>query len=128
MQFTRLFHCILLFSISSISALTAQTFTVSGTIQDEQAGEGIPMATVALVQKEDSSLITGTTTDLDGGFEIVNVEKGGYFIQVKYLGYQTAYQPVSLEANVTGLTIGLLQEAQTLDQVHITAEATMSTQ
>lgn len=128
MQFSRLFQSIFFFTVLSVTSLTAQTFTMTGIIEDEQASEGIPMATVALIHADDSTLISGTTTDLDGGFELRNIEKGSYLVQVKYLGYQTEYTPVNLESDLSDLKIGILQQAQTLDQVHITAEATMTTQ
>src|SRR5690606_4435469 len=83
---------------------------------------------VALVNAEDSSLISGTTTDLNGGFKLDNIERGSYLIKVQYLGYQTYYSSVQVNEDLSLPELALIQQAQTLEQVHITAEATMSTQ
>src|SRR5690554_1240722 len=128
MNFTWLAHFSILFFACISSSLFAQTFTITGHVEDEQASEGIPLATVALIQSEDSTLVTGTTTDLDGEFIFQNIEEGEYVLEVKYLGYQTSYLPVEVDSDISELKIGLLEQAQTLAQVHILAEAVASTQ
>ncbi len=124
MRFTLLFYIFL----ASVSPLLAQSYLLTGSIQDQMDHTGIPMATVALVNAEDSSLISGTTTDLNGGFKLDNIERGSYLIKVQYLGYQTYYSSVQVNEDLSLPEIALIQQAQTLEQVHITAEATMSTQ
>lgn len=115
------------FLVSLIPAFS-QSFQLTGIIEDPQEKMGVPMATVALISAKDSTLINGTTTDIDGHFELDRIEKGEYLLKVQYLGYQTSYTPVVANQDKTLPTIELYQQAQTLDEIHITAEATMSTQ
>ena len=126
MRFTQL-SFVFLFSVTALFS-QSQSYHLSGTILDQTENTGIPLATVSLVSPEDSSLVTGTTTDLDGGFELGNVQKGPYLMKVQYLGYQTTYEDVMVEKDMTLQPIGLLQEAQKLDEIIIQAEATLSTQ
>jgi len=128
MIFIRSTYFFCLFILLFNNSILAQNYSLSGTIEDEQEAEAIPFATVALLQASDSSLISGTTTELDGTFQLQSIPKGEYLLEVKYLGFQTEYTPVNIEANLKGITIGLLPQAHTLTQVHVLAEAAMSTQ
>lgn len=124
MRFTHLF--VLLFI--TLTPAFSQNYLLTGTVEDPQEEEGIPLATVALLNPEDSTIVSGTTTDLDGYFELEKVKKGQYLIKVQYLGYQTTYLPVNADQDKTISTIELNPQAQTLDEVVILGEATMSTQ
>src|SRR5690625_6105095 len=78
------------------------------------------MATVSLLYK-DSTLVTGTTTNMDGGFELKNVQTGNYFIRVQYLGYGTYYEQIEVNQSIQMEVIELREEAQTLEEVNISA-------
>jgi len=71
-----------LFLFCGLYAAAQQQFSVSGTIQDADTEEAVPMATVSLLGS-DSTLITGTTTDLDGGFELMNNKVDDYIRRVQ---------------------------------------------
>ncbi|MEM8586177.1 MAG: TonB-dependent receptor, partial [Bacteroidota bacterium] len=72
------------FSITSL-ILFAQT-SISGTVTDEDNGDPLISATVALYK--DGNLETGNFTDLDGNFYFANVDPGVYDVEVTYTGYQ----------------------------------------
>lgn len=69
-------------------------FTVSGRVTD-QLGAALPGATVVL---EKSYL--GTSTGLDGSFEIRGVRQGDYLIRISYMGYETVAEPLKVDKNV----------------------------
>src|SRR5680860_26619 len=124
MRFTQL----LVLLIISLAPAFSQNYLLTGTIEDPQEEASIPLATVALLSSEDSTLISGTTTDLDGHFELKNVKEGEYLIKIQYLGYQTSYTPIKADQDIALPPIELYEKAQTLQEVHIVAEAAMSTQ
>ena len=51
-------------------------FKVVGTLQDSVSGEGIPYVNIAILSAEDTQLVKGGITDLNGYFEIANVPQG----------------------------------------------------
>lgn len=94
--------------------------SVSGVVKDAENNDPVVMATVSLLEK-DSTLITGTTTDMDGGFELKNIQTGDYVIRVQYLGYGTYYEEIEVERSIQLSEIELREEAQTLEEVNISA-------
>ncbi|MCC5945970.1 MAG: TonB-dependent receptor [Bernardetiaceae bacterium] len=71
----------------------AQQATVSGQIKDK--GETIPFATVALLATEDSTLLQGTTADMDGNFSL-STEPGSYLLKVQFVSYTTEFVAITL--------------------------------
>jgi len=67
--------------------LSAQT--IEGIITDTE-NEPIYYATVALYNSEDSTLVKGVSSELDGYYKFENVTQGQYYIKVNMLGYQAA--------------------------------------
>ena len=67
----------LFFSIQAFS----QTGTLRGTVYDDSNGETIPFATIFV---EETS--GGTTTDLDGAYEL-NLPAGTYNLIISYIGF-----------------------------------------
>lgn len=61
---------------------------ISGTVFDSITGELIEYANIILLAVNDSSLVTGTVTDLYGEFNITNVRIGSYFLDVRFIGYE----------------------------------------
>lgn len=58
--------------------------------------ESIPYASVALYQSSDSSLVTGSASDLNGNFS-VQTEAGDYYLEVRFLSYKTERFDAALE-------------------------------
>ncbi|MBQ2786759.1 MAG: TonB-dependent receptor [Bacteroidaceae bacterium] len=96
-----------------IMATGAKTQTIRGLIIDEQH-EPLPYANVIL-QTADSVYLTGTTTGLDGRFELTLHEKAK-LINFSYVGYTSVVQKIS--KNEIG-EIQLLPDAKLLGEVVI---------
>ena len=81
---------------------------ISGIITDEK-NEPVAFASVALLQANDSSFVTGATTDMDGRFEI-SADPGDKLPKVSYVGYATQIlkpaQNMSIVLKERGVTIG----------------------
>ncbi len=67
-------------------AIHAQT-SIAGSVTDEETGEPVMFANVALYRS--GVLITGGQTDFDGNFNLSNIDPGTYDLEVSFVGYQT---------------------------------------
>ncbi len=63
--------------------------SITGIIIDSKTNQPIEYATIALFNNSDSTLAGGTISGADGSFQIEKVEKGSYFITIKFIGYST---------------------------------------
>lgn len=84
---------------------------ITGILVDEQ-NRPVAYANVIL-QKADSTYLTGTTTNLDGSFKLSR-PRDTKLINISYIGYQTIYKKV--EQNDLGV-IQMLPDAQLLGEV-----------
>lgn len=112
-----LFTVLLLFTCALASAQET-TGSVVGVISDkEMNNDPLPFANVQI-----KGTSKGTTTDMDGLYEISSVEPGTYTIVISFVGYETLEVPnVSVEAGkVTELNTGLGASSVSLDEVVLT--------
>ncbi|RNL69271.1 TonB-dependent receptor [Sinomicrobium pectinilyticum] len=63
---------------------------VSGKIVDD-ANTPLEYATAAVYQQQDSSLVGGVVTDVDGNFEISGLKKGKFFLKASFIGFEPKY-------------------------------------
>ena len=109
---------ILLFAISAISA---QTGVIRGTVLDAQSESPLVGATVQLLDAEQE---TGVITDFDGNFILRNVSVGRHNIRISFIGFETTTIPnieVTSGKDVS-ITITLIESFDQLDEVVITSE------
>lgn len=92
--------------------LSAQN-SIYGTVLNNQTSKGIAYANVYLPQLE-----KGTTTDLDGKFEIGNLPAGNYKILVSYVGFETFSQTINIPLNEK-LNISLVTSAIEMEEIII---------
>ncbi|WP_081212473.1 outer membrane beta-barrel family protein [Salegentibacter sediminis] len=93
---------------------------ISGKLEDQKE-ETVPFATVSVIKLPDSTLVTGTTSDIDGNFNLKPSEEGEYVLKFSAIGYADNF---SEELEVSGpgfnydLGVILLSEETTmLDEV-----------
>lgn len=89
--------------LTCITGAFAQT-TISGKVVDT-AGDPLPQANISVVGK-----MVGTTTNINGEFNLTVSDAPPFTIAVSYIGYET--QQISItESNTTGLEITLSDQA-----------------
>ena len=99
-----------------VSAASAQTGGVTGTVADAETGETIPGANVQIVE-----LNRGAATNPEGVYEITNVSSGTYTLRVSFVGYQVFQTPIEIPADETiTRDIELEPGAIGLDEVVVT--------
>jgi outer membrane receptor protein involved in Fe transport len=97
---------------------------VVGTLVDAETDEPIGFANVIIYTVRDS-MLTGTTTDIDGKFEFANVPLGDYRVEMSFIGYDTENREVELSEIERVFSIGdvsLGTAGQDLDEIVVTAE------
>lgn len=97
---------------------TAQTGTLRGVVYDDSNGETVPFA--AIFVEETGG---GTTTDLDGAYELT-LEAGTYNIVISYLGYSDykITDVVFVADKVEILDVRMKEEGEVLNEVVVTAK------
>ncbi|AFH50275.1 Outer membrane receptor protein [Ignavibacterium album JCM 16511] len=66
---------------------------VSGVVLDSATTSALPFANITLHSKSDSSFVTGSSTDIEGEFELNNIAEGDYYLKISFVGYNTKYIP-----------------------------------
>lgn len=105
--------------------LYAQTGVIKGIITDAQTHETIIGANVLL-----EGTTQGAATDLDGSFEIRQIQPGKYNLLVSFISFKTArLEGVSVEeGKITSVNLSLEEDADELGEVVVTAARETSTQ
>lgn len=94
------------FTISATSTIAqdrssgAREMMITGRVLEEDTKTPMEYCTVSLYQIADSSLISGTITDLDGNFSLKTKTNKGVFLKVSFIGFET--KTISKIANPTG--------------------------
>lgn len=86
--FFSLFFCCFLFGLAS-----AQTASIRGFVYDSDSQAPLEYASVVLSLTEDSTLISGVVTSVDGSFLIPDIQEGDYYLQVQFVGYASLRLP-----------------------------------
>jgi TonB-linked SusC/RagA family outer membrane protein len=96
-------------------ALFAQQVTIKGKVLDAD-GNALPGVTVLV-----AGTTTGTSTDIDGDYQISNVRVGST-LRFSFIGYVT--QEFTVEADKTSINVIMLEETSMLDEVTVVAFGT----
>lgn len=92
----------------------AQLASISGKVTEN--GEALPLANVLLKGTE-----MGAATDIEGLFELTNIQPGDYTLLVTSLGYLPHQTKISVQANESKtINISLEPSAQSLDETVVT--------
>ncbi|WP_340154460.1 outer membrane beta-barrel family protein [uncultured Winogradskyella sp.] len=79
---------ILLLLTSSISIAQQSELEISGLLLEEANSQPIPYATIALYKNDSKEILTGTTTDDNGKFNL-NTSASDFYIEISFMGFKT---------------------------------------
>eukprot|EP01133_Synstelium_polycarpum_P014006 gene14006-16510_t len=114
--------CLILFLfLISISAATAQSAKVKGTIIEKSNGQPLPFASVLLIHLPDSLKNGVQMSNEKGQFTFTTVREGKYILKVIAVGYTTSQsQPFLLAHTDLNLpALSLSTDVRTLNEVNI---------
>lgn len=122
MKLNILFTCCLLFCASQLVAQQSM-ITISGKVVDADSQQAIEFATVMISNKANKQAISGTTTDLEGNFEVA-ISKQDFIVEVSFIGFvtKTIEDIVAKNGKADLGIIQLSENSQTLDEVVVRAE------
>ena len=111
---------LMLISVLSLHTYAQNQFNIRGKILEINAASPLPGAACGLLSQQDSSLMKGSSSDVDGQFVIEKVPPGNYLLKVQFLGYKTRYKKIQVENQDVSLgSIGLEESARELNAVKI---------
>ncbi len=73
--------------------LFGQIGSLSGSLMDQNE-ESVPFATVAVMKLPDSTVVTGSTTEMDGTFNLKSPENGKYVLRFSAIGFESTFTPL----------------------------------
>ncbi len=115
----------ILISLICVSTTNAQApgFKIIGTVIEASSNQPIDYATVVIAEKETDKIITGTTTENGGKFELMTTEVN-FYVEVSFIGYSNMrIEEIDFNGKIIDLgNISLGEDSQRLDEVVVTAE------
>ena len=112
MNLKKIFSTYIIILFSTVSAFAQ--YKISGVVRDFTTKETLPGVTVYI-----SDIKRGAVTGVDGNFEIPNLRKGSYLLEITYTGYQSMPVRVDLEKD-TSLMVSLKTSVTELGEVVVT--------
>ena len=109
-------------TVSSIQVIAQRN--ISGKVIESDSQEPVAQTTVRLL-KSDSTMVTGSLTNLDGIFRVKAPANGNYIVQVTCVGYKpyTKNVKISADKDITLGTIELKPDAIMLKGATVTGQA-----
>jgi hypothetical protein len=108
------------------NTLAQKNGIVKGIVFDTAAKQPVAGATITLLQKKDSSLVTFTMTDNTGSFDLGSLANGDYRLMITHVNYhnRNRFFTISDAAKTKDLgQIAMTDVSTMLDSVVVTAEA-----
>ncbi len=85
------YAAVIFLMISFLNGQAQNQNTILATVADSVSHAAIPFASVAVLQKSDSTIVAGTITRADGSFSISSENAPGNLLRVSFVGYRTFY-------------------------------------
>jgi outer membrane receptor protein involved in Fe transport len=70
-----------------VSDILAQTAVIEGIVLENESSEPLEGATVALYNENDTTIINGAVTNVEGVFELRKIPKGRYDLIISFIGF-----------------------------------------
>ncbi len=109
---------VLLFLIIIPLSVFSQDFSVKGKIYDAQ-NTPISYANIVLLNKQDSTIVSGSSSNDLGAFSLNNIKPNNYLLKVSFIGFNTYTKEIQIDKNVHLATIALIETKENLDEVAV---------
>lgn len=111
---TAVFTCFLFFSILSAQA---QRVVISGAVADSSEKQNLHLASISLLRKSDSALVTYTRTNQQGKFVLPKVDTGQYLMLVTYPRFADFLEQIGISDNKDIGTVNMTLKSKILKEV-----------
>ncbi len=122
----RKFYFLLICICMSQFANAQKNGVVTGKLMDTVSNKPIAGATVTVLGKKDSSLVSFTMTGNDGSFEIKSLAEGTYRLLITHVNYHNSSKLFSVTANDKNAALGTVvmnDLSKTMEEVVVESEA-----
>ncbi len=123
----------LIFSIninaSELDASMPHGAEIKGVVVDNETDGPLEYATISLFDSQDSTLVTGVITDMQGAFSL-QTKPGKYYIVVQFMGYQSKTINVNVKNAREVVALGkiiMYTDSALLDEIEVVAEKSTMT-
>ncbi|MEP7236512.1 MAG: outer membrane beta-barrel protein [Ferruginibacter sp.] len=120
------FYLLLVFLCAFYWANAQNKGTVTGKLVDTAINKPVAGATVTVLDKKDSSLVSFTMTGNDGSFEIKGLAEGEYRLLITHVNYHNNSKPFKVTAadkNAALGTVAMNDLTKTMQEVVVESEA-----
>ncbi len=114
-----------IFVLSTFNIFAQENITVSGQLFDAETQESLPFANVAVHSFDGGVLVTGTITDDNGRFQILEIPSGKYRFHFSFIGYVGAEQTLVSGGLNTIFDLGKIElepSIQALEEVEVVGQ------
>lgn len=114
------------FLLNALIASAQKNGSVKGVAYDTLSKQSVGAATVTVLDKKDSSLISFTMTDNSGRFELKGIPNGDYRLLITHVNYHNSNNLFTIDDNNKNKDLGnitLNDKNKVLDEVVVTSEA-----
>src|SRR6185369_14176438 len=121
----KIFLLLLVLGTISFSSFSQKNGTVRGIAFDTLAKQPVTNATITLMLKKDSSLVSFTMTDNNGRFELTNVPPGEYRLLITHVSYHNTTKLFKLDDEHKSMELGNLvmnDKSKIMNEVVVTSE------
>jgi len=96
----------------------SQTYSISGAVIDTM-NEPVAFANILILKSQDSTIVTGTSSDENGKFIINNIEIGSYILKTSFIGFKDNFKATNLNSNTDNVIITLEESVESLNEVQL---------
>jgi hypothetical protein len=115
-------NALFFFVIFPFLCIEAQNITISGQVFD-QSNQTVIGASVLVLQPQDSAMVKGVISDINGDFRLEMSQRGKFIIRISFIGYQEIYLVKELTNKSISLgKIVLKEKATELSKVQVEGE------
>src|SRR6266513_620639 len=104
----KIFLLLLLLTTISFASFSQKNGTVQGVAFDTLAKQPVANATITLMLKKDSSLVSFTMTDNAGHFELTNIQPGEYRLLITHVSYHNTTKFFKIDEEHKSFELGNL--------------------
>ncbi|NII24585.1 outer membrane beta-barrel protein [Pseudoflavitalea sp. X16] len=119
-------YLLLVISLCTLVTQAQKNGSIKGLLYDTLAKQPVASATITVLKKKDSALVTFTMSDSKGRFEITGLADGEYRLLITHVNYHGSSKSITINEAARDKDLGnvvMRDAAQVLDEVVVTAEA-----
>lgn len=119
-------YLLLVISLCTLITQAQKNGSIKGLLYDTLAKQPVASATITVLKKKDSALVTFTMSDSKGRFEITGLADGEYRLLITHVNYHGSSKSITINEATRDKNLGnviLHDAAQVLSEVVVTAEA-----